>query len=93
MDDLVQDNNVVLSLVRLPRRLYDKAVPVPKEATQHDAQPSTRSCQSEAKQRNFEIDIACLDFQRKVGNGCNSTVTAMKQRYFVANLGSWTAMA
>ena len=54
----VQDDNAVLNLVRLPRRLYGKAVLVPKKATPHDAQPSARSCLSEAKQRNFEIDIA-----------------------------------
>jgi len=55
---LVQDDNVVVNLVRLPRRLYGKAVLVPRKAVQHDAQPSARSCLSEAKQRNFEIDIA-----------------------------------
>ena len=65
MDDLVQDNNVVLSLVRLPRRLYDKAVPVPKEATQHDAQPSTRSCLSDASKETLKLTLPVLTFSVK----------------------------
>jgi len=35
----VQDDNAVVNLVRLPRRLYGKAGMVAKEAVQHDAQP------------------------------------------------------
>jgi len=65
IDDLVQDNKAILSLVGLPRRLYYKAVPVPKEATQHDAQPSTRSCLSDASKETLKLTLPVLNFSGK----------------------------
>jgi len=65
IDDPVQDNNAVLSLVGLPRRLYDKAVSVPKEATQHDAQPSPCSCLSDASKETLKLTLPVLTFSGK----------------------------